>query len=101
MDPGICISEIRPCQCNSVRFFRLGEPLVRQLGIHLLFSPSYSPNLNLIERLWCFVRKQFLNSTRFDSFERFQGAIDDCLDNMATESQARGRHTIRPSIPML
>ena len=59
--------------------------LARQLGIHLLFLPSYSPNLNLIERLWRFVRKQSLNSTWFDSFEQFRGAIDDCLDKMATD----------------
>nr|WP_255359579.1 transposase [Gemmata sp. SH-PL17] len=29
----------------------------KQLGIELLFLPSYSPNLNLIERLWKFVKK--------------------------------------------
>jgi len=28
------------------------QPLAAQLGITLLFLPSYSPNLNLIERLW-------------------------------------------------
>jgi len=63
----------------------LVQTLAQELGIHLLFLPSYSPNLNLIERLWRFVRKQSLNSTWFDSFEQFQGAIDDCLVKMATE----------------
>ena len=63
----------------------LVQSLARQLGIHLMFLPSYSPNLNLIERLWRFVRKQSLNSTWFDSFEEFQSAIDDCLDKMATD----------------
>jgi transposase len=28
-----------------------------ELGIELLFLPPYSPNLNLIERLWKFVKK--------------------------------------------
>src|SRR4051794_31891403 len=50
-------------RCELVR------SLARQLGIRLLFLPSYSPNLNLIERLWRFVRKRSLNSTWFDSFE--------------------------------
>lgn len=27
------------------------------LGIELLYLPAYSPNLNLIERLWRFVKK--------------------------------------------
>jgi transposase len=72
---------------DNARYQRceLVQSLARQLGIHLLFLPSYSPNLNLIERLWRFVRKQSLNSTWFDSFEQFQGAIDDCLDKMATD----------------
>jgi transposase len=63
----------------------LVQSLAQELGIHLMFLPSYSPNLNLIERLWRFVRKQSLNSTWFDSFDHFKAAIDDCLDRMATE----------------
>jgi transposase len=72
---------------DNARYQRceLVQSLARQLGIHLLFLPSYSPNLNLIERLWRFVRKQSLNSTWFDSFEEFKGAIDDCLGKMATD----------------
>ena len=31
--------------------------LARELGIELLFLPSYSPNLNLIERLWRFTKR--------------------------------------------
>jgi transposase len=74
---------------DNARYQRceLVRSLARQLGIRLLFLPSYSPNLNLIERLWRFVRKQSLNSTWFDSFEQFQAAIDDCLNKMATDHQ--------------
>lgn len=32
------------------------------LGIEVLYLPSYSPQLNLIERLWRFVRKDCLYS---------------------------------------
>lgn len=32
----------------------------KELGIELLFLPTYSPNLNLIERLWKFVKKKCL-----------------------------------------
>jgi transposase len=72
---------------DNARYQRceLVQLLARTLGIRLLFLPSYSPNLNLIERLWRFVRKQSLNSTWFDSFDQFQTAIDDCLNNMATD----------------
>src|SRR4051794_18507742 len=75
----IVLDNARYQRCELVR------SLARQLGIHLLFLPSYSPNLNLIERLWRFVRKQSLNSTWFDSFEAFKAAIDICLGKMATD----------------
>jgi transposase len=36
--------------------------LALQLNIDLLYPPAYSPNLNLIERLWKFVKKKTLYS---------------------------------------
>src|SRR5512142_3077202 len=63
----------------------LVHTLAASLGIELLYLPSYSPNLNLIERLWRFVRKESLNSTYYESSEQFTTAIDQCLD---------GRHTV-------
>jgi transposase len=51
------------------------------LGIELLYLPSYSPHLNLIERLWRFVRKRCLYSTYYASFADFKGAIEQCLQN--------------------
>lgn len=63
----------------------LVQSLARALGIQLLFLPSYSPNLNLIERVWRFVRKRSLNSTYYESFEQFQTAIDHCLDKLSTD----------------
>jgi transposase len=60
------------------------QTLAASLGIELLYLPSYSPNLNLIERLWRFVRKESLNSTYFEKFEHFSTAIDECLDGLST-----------------
>lgn len=62
----------------------LVQALAESLGIELLYLPSYSPNLNLIERLWRFVRKESLNSTYFEDFGRFTAAIDRCLDGLQT-----------------
>lgn len=55
------------------------------LGIELLFLPPYSPNLNLIERLWKFVKKQCLYSTYYDKFDKFKQAISDCLENASVK----------------
>ena len=50
----------------------------------MLYLPSYSPNLNLIERLWRFVRKQSLDSIYYEDFGQFTAAIDRCLDGLHT-----------------
>ena len=60
------------------------QALAESLGIELLYLPSYSPNLNLIERLWRFVRKQSLDSTYYEDFGQFTAAIDLCLDGLHT-----------------
>ena len=60
----------------------------RQLGIELLFLPPYSPNLNLIERLWRFVRKECLYSHYYEHFESFKQAISQCLSETAGRHQA-------------
>ena len=56
--------------------------LAKELNIDLLFLPSYSPNLNLIERLWRFVKKKALYSVYHPTYDNFQGAIDQCLDDL-------------------
>ena len=58
--------------------------LAEQLGIKLLFLPSYSPNLNLIERLWKFLKKECLYARHHDNFANFQTTINNCLDQLAT-----------------
>ena len=55
------------------------------LGIELLFLPPYSPNLNLIERLWKFVKRQCLYSKYYEKFSHFRDAITDCLDKTRTD----------------
>ena len=43
-----------------------------RIVIHYL--PSYSPNLNLIERLWKFFKKEILYNTYYETFEGFLSA---------------------------
>ena len=62
----------------------LVQGLAASLGIELLYLPSDSPNLNLIERVWRFVRKQSLDSTYFEDFTQFRTAIDGCLEGLST-----------------
>jgi len=59
-----------------------------QLHIELCFLPAYSPNLNLIERLWKFVKKQCLYSHYYADFTTFKTAIMDCLRQTHTTHKA-------------
>ena len=64
---------------------RIVWQLAEQLNIELLYIPPYSPNLNLIERLWKFVKNQCLYSRYYSDFELFKAAISDCLANSHTK----------------
>jgi len=61
------------------------KELADSLGIELLFLPAYSPNLNLIERLWKFVKKECLYSKYYENFDLFTEAIQDCLSKVGTD----------------
>jgi len=47
----------------------------KELGIQIIYLPSYSPNLNLIERYWGFLRKNVLVNRYYETFEQFRAAI--------------------------
>ena len=64
--------------------YALVQSLAKTLNIDLLFLPAYSPNLNLIERLWKFVEKQCLYAQYYPDFESFMMAINTCLANTQT-----------------
>ena len=55
----------------------------KELKIELMFLASYSPNLNLIERLWKWLKKDCLNCKYYDEFEKFTKAIDKSLNKVA------------------
>jgi hypothetical protein len=60
------------------------QTLAASLGIELLYLPGYSPNLNLIERVWKFVKKECLGCRVLPTYEAFTTGIDDCLANLNT-----------------
>src|SRR5271170_7635971 len=62
--------------------------LAKSLGFELLYLPTYSPNLNLIERLWKFVKKDCLYSTYYNDFALFKQAISSCLAQTQTTHRA-------------
>lgn len=55
------------------------KELAKTLGIHLVFLPPYSPNLNLIERVWRYIKRDVLGTHYFDCAKKFHEAIETSL----------------------
>ena len=56
----------------------------KDLGLELLFLPSYSPNLNRIERLWRFTKRAGISGKYHPTFAEFRAAVQDVLDRIPT-----------------
>lgn len=65
------------------------QALAVELKIRLLFLPSYSPNLNLIERLWGFAKRQSVYGKYHATFASFRAAIERTLDGIPTSHADR------------
>ena len=78
----LVLDNARYQKCKLVFYF------AQLLDIELLYLPAYSPNLNLIERLWKFVKKKCLYSKYYPDFNAFKSSISDCLNKTHTEYKA-------------
>jgi len=54
----------------------------QQTGITRIFLPSYSPNLNVIERLWQCLREEVLQDHYYATFAQFVAAIRNFLESL-------------------
>jgi transposase len=58
------------------------QDLAKSLRIELLYLPAYSPNLNLIERVWKLVKSKCLRNHYYEDFGAFRSAIDQFLHSL-------------------
>jgi len=61
--------------------------LAQQLGLNLIYIPPYSPNLNLIERLWKHVKSR-LRTKYYSQFNEFKEKIDSIVNSTDKEDKA-------------
>ena len=64
------------------------QELAQSLKINLVYLPSYSPNLNLIERLWRFTKTE-LRRCAWSDFEVFSSRIDSIIASTIGENAAK------------
>jgi transposase len=58
-----------------------GTDRIKELNITPLFLPAYCPNLNLIERIWKFMKKEIMKNKYYPTFKDFfQAIVDFCGD---------------------
>lgn len=70
----IILDNARYQHCHAVK------EKAAELEINLIFLPPYSPNLNIIERLWKYTRHHVLAGKYFDSPSKFHDALRHFFD---------------------
>ena len=71
----------------------------QELNIHLVYIPPYSPNLNLIERLWKFVKNK-LRIQFWDNFSLFSSRIDAIVASTTGENKEKIDSLIREKVQL-
>jgi transposase len=69
---------------DNARYYcaKLVKEYLETSKIKMVPLPSYSPNLNLIERLWKFFKKKVLANEYYSTFDLFKGAVREFFKNI-------------------
>ena len=70
--------------CDNARYNRNKtlQEWAKDKRITFIFLPPYSPNLNLIERLWRYLKQKIINSIYFEKYDDFKNEIIGFLENL-------------------
>lgn len=74
---------------DNARYQRchLVQDLAKTLKIELLFLPSYSPNLNLIERYWKHLKGKLFRCRSIEKFDTFCTSIIEILEDRSSKRE--------------
>ena len=69
--------------CDNARYNRHRRLLdwSADKRVEFVYLPTYWPNLNLIERLWRFLRQRIINSTYYEKYASFREAVAGFLEH--------------------
>lgn len=90
--------------CDNARYYKSGMvcEYLEHSKIELKFLPPYSPNLNLIERLWRFMNKKIRNNKYYEKFAEFKNTTFAFFENISFYKEELKRlltqkfHIIKP-----
>lgn len=60
-------------------------PVWKESGVEIFHLPTYSPQLNLIEILWRFIKYEWLDFDAYESWKQLVESVEDILRNVGTE----------------
>jgi transposase len=68
----------QPFALDNARYQRsyVVQQKAKALDINLLYLPPYSPNLNLIERLWRYFKKKVMKNKYYETYASFEKAVE-------------------------
>ncbi len=72
---------------HTSKAFEKKRPAWEEKGLFLYFLPGYSPELNLIEILWRFIKYHWLPFSAYLNFETLVEAVEEILINVGTKYQ--------------
>lgn len=70
----------------------------KKLGIDLLYLPTASPNLNIIERVWKFVKKTFIYNNVFTSLNELEKHLKESLARLKYKHRKDMRTLLTPNL---
>jgi transposase len=76
---------------------RIVRDLAAALNIELLFLPPYSPNLNLIERVWKLVKKLALSARTLADFDEFAASVTNTVERLETDHRQQLLSLLTPN----
>ena len=70
--------------CDNARYYKNKDlrTWLADKPICQVFLPPYSPNLNLIERFWKYLRQKIINTTFYRTKGQFRAAVLDFFDRL-------------------
>jgi transposase len=70
--------------CDNVRYYysKAVWEYLKESKIELIYLPPYSPNLNLIERLWKFFKKKVIYNKYYERYEMFKYTVMQFFENI-------------------
>lgn len=70
---------------HTSKLFKSNIPKWESMGLHLLYLPPYSPELNLIEILWREMKYRWFNLDAFASFDLLWKHVQKLLDGFGSD----------------